>query len=94
MGTDEIWKKIPDYNYSISNYGRIRNDANNKIKSVRRKNYMLVTDLYKDGKRYMLNVIRMQAELFIRHVEDYERVWHKDGDVRNNFIDNIEIVHK
>lgn len=92
MEHEESWKKIPNFNYSISNYGRIRNDSNGKIKSTRRKNFLIVVDLYKDGKRYMINVTRMEAELFSRHIEDNERVWHKDGDWRNNYIDNLKIV--
>ena len=92
MAKEEEWKKIPDFEYSISNYARIRNDKYNKIKEARRKKYMLVTDLYKDGKRYMLNVVRMEAHLFIRPLQENERIKHIDGDSRNNFIENLEIV--
>lgn len=89
---EEEWKKIPGFEYSISNYARIRNDKNNKIKATRIKNYIKVVDLYKNGKRYMLNVVRMEAHLFIRPVLKGERIKHIDGDSRNNFIDNLEIV--
>ncbi|WP_405317566.1 NUMOD4 domain-containing protein [Faecalibacillus faecis] len=92
MAKEEEWKKIPDFEYSISNYARIRNDKNNKIKATRIKNYIKVVDLYKNGKRYMLNVVRMEAHLFIRPVLKGERIKHIDGDSRNNFIDNLEIV--
>ena len=94
METEEVWKKIPEFEYSISNYARIRNDKNGKIKGTRIKNYMLVTDLYKNGQRYMLNVVRMEVHLFIRPLEKNERIKHIDGDSRNNFINNLEIVSK
>jgi len=94
IGEEEIWKKIPEFEYSISNYGHIRNDKNNKLKATRIKNYMRVVDLYKDGKRYMLNVVRMEANLFIRPVLKSERIRHIDGDSRNNFVNNLEIVCK
>ena len=37
-GEDEEWKKIPQFDYSISNYGQIRNDKNGTMKKVRRHN--------------------------------------------------------
>lgn len=94
MGEEELWQKIPNFQYSISNYARIRNDNSGQIKSTRRKKYLLVTDLYKDGKRFMINVVRMEAELFLRHLENNETVRHIDGDIRNNYIKNLKIVCK
>ncbi len=94
MGEEEIWMQIPDFEYSISNYGHIRNDKSKKIKATRIKNYIRVVDLYKEGKRYMLNVVRMEAHLFIRPVLKGERIKHIDGDSRNNFIGNLEIVSR
>ena len=94
MKREETWIQIPQFEYSISNYARIRNDKNGKIKEARRKNYMLVVDLYKEGKRYTINVVRLEATLFIRPLLKNERVRHIDGDSRNNFINNLEIVSK
>ena len=91
-GIDEEWKQIPGFTYSISNYGEIRNDKNGKIKASRVKNFMLVVDLYKDAKRYTINVVRIEANLFIRPLQKNERVKHKDRDSRNNYIGNLEIV--
>lgn len=48
---EEEWKKIPQFDYSISNYGRIRNDKNGKLKSLRYHRWMIQVDIYKDGRK-------------------------------------------
>lgn len=91
---DEEWKKIKDFNYSLSNYGRVRNDLTNKIKNPRFHNWILQVDIYKNGKRYTVNIKRMVANLFIRELNQNEKVITKDGDIRNNYYKNLEIVSK
>lgn len=93
-GEDEEWKKIPQFDYSISNYGQIRNDKNGTMKKVRRHKWQVTTDIYKDGKRYTLSVPRLEACLFIRKVEKNEIVIHIDGQAMNNYYKNLEIVSK
>lgn len=93
-GEDEEWKKIPQFEYSISNYGQIRNDKTGKMKKVRRHKWQVTTDIYKDGKRYTLSVPRLEACLFIRKVEKNEIVIHIDGQAMNNYYKNLEIVSK
>lgn len=94
IGSDEEWKQIPNFQYSISNYGRIRNDKTGKLKNPRRHNWILQVDIYKDGKRYTINVPRMEARLFIRELNENERVSYVDGDMRNNYCKNLKIVSK
>lgn len=89
---DEEWKQIPGFTYSLSNWGRVRNDKNGKLKSVRNHRWIIQVDIYKDGKRYTLNVPRMEANLFIRPVKENERVTYIDGDRRNNYYKNLKIV--
>lgn len=89
---EEKWKQIPGFEYSLSNYGRTRSDKTKKIKSSRIKNYMRVVDLYKDGKRYTLNVVRMEANLFIRELLPEERIVHIDNNINNNFYKNLKII--
>ena len=89
---DEKWKKIPNFDYSMSNYGRTRNDKTKKIKSARIHRWMVQTDIYKNGKRYTISVPRAVASLFIRPLESWERVKYIDGDKRNNYYKNLEIV--
>lgn len=89
---DEEWKQIPGFTYSLSNWGRVRNDKNGKLKAVRNHRWVIQVDIYKDGKRYTVNVPRMEANLFIRPVKDNERVTYIDGDRRNNWYKNLKIV--
>lgn len=91
---DEEWKKIPEFNYSISNYCRIRNDKNGKLMRLRHHKWRIQTDIYKDGKKYTINVPRLCANLFIRKVEIDERVSFIDGDKRNTYYKNLKIVSK
>lgn len=91
---NEKWKKIPGFNYSMSNYGRTRNDVSKKIKAARIHRWMVQTDIYKDGKRYTISVPRMEASLFIRPLKSNERVTYIDGDKRNNYYKNLKIVCK
>lgn len=91
---DEKWKYIEGTNYSISNYGRVRNDKNGKIKSPRWHRWILQIDIYKNGKRYTCGVARLTAHYFIRHVKENERVTYIDGDARNNYYKNLKIVSK
>lgn len=89
---DEEWKQIPGFTYSLSNWGRVRNDKNGKLKATRNHRWIIQVDIYKDGKRYTVNVPRMEAHLFIRPVKDNERVTYIDGDRRNNWYKNLKIV--
>lgn len=91
---DEEWKQIPGFTYSLSNWGRVRNDKNGKIKSLRYHRWAIQTDIYKDGKRFTIDVPRLEAHLFIRFVKENERVTYIDGDRRNNYYKNLKIVSK
>ena len=91
---NEEWKQIPGFQYSISNYGRVRNDKNGKIKQTRYDKWLIRVDIFKDNKKYTVNVCRLEAELFIRKLKDNERVIHIDGDARNNYYKNLKIVSK
>ena len=94
MEFEEEWEQIPGFEYSISNYGHIRNDKNGKMKSLRYHRWIIQVDIYKDGKRYTIDVARMEASLFIRRLEKNERVSFIDGDRRNMFYKNLKIVSK
>lgn len=91
---EEVWKKIPQFEYSVSNYGRIRNDKNGKLKNPRYHNWIYQVDIYKNGKRYTVSVPRLEANLFIRKVMDDEKVTYIDGDRRNNYYKNLKIIKK
>lgn len=93
----ELWKKICYENhesiYSVSSYGRIRNDKRNKILKQRRdkEDGYLYVNLY-DGKKHKnFNVHRIVAIAFCikrNSVEDVH-VHHIDSNKDNNKINNL-----
>ena len=94
---DEKWLDIKDYEglYKISDNGKVYSfivgrelsQTNNKTG----KGYLYV-DLHKNGKRRRYLVHRLVAEHFIVNNENKPYVNHKDGDTKNNIVNNLEWV--
>ena len=93
----EVWKKI-DQNmypkgkfgqtYSVSNYGRVRNDKTGRILKPRkgRKGYLRVNLV---GKDFMIH--RLVALTFIKNKnKNFDQVNHIDGNKENNHVSNLE----
>ena len=93
---NEIWKYIPNYNhdYQVSNLGRIKS-FKKKPRILRQsktpKHYNNV-NLCKEGKTISSLVHRLVAQAFIPNPENKPEVNHKDGNPRNNCVDNLEWV--
>lgn len=89
----ENWKDIPNYEglYEISNLGRIRNVITKHIKTpfVSNNGYLKVR-LYKNdgGKNYSIH--RLVAQSFIPNPCYFKEVNHKDEDILNNTVQNLE----
>lgn len=90
----EEWQSIKDFNYSVSNYGRVKNNTTNKFKELRVGRYGFQINLWDKSKSKMFTMSRLVANYFIREVKENERVRHIDGDIRNNYYKNLEIVSK
>ena len=91
---DEIWERISILNYEISNYGRIRNINSKKLKSLKFQKYGMQVVLWQNSKGYTITISRLVANIFIRHVNKNERVKHINGNIRDNYYKNLEIVSK
>lgn len=103
---DEVWKDIPQYegHYQISNYGRVKSlkrtivDSRGISKTVNGKilvaqvkdNGYLQVSLWRNNKGKMEYVHRLVAMAFIPNPENKPTVNHKDLDVQNNYVDNLE----
>jgi len=86
------WKKIVDFpNYSVSNFGEVRNDKKNTYMgySFDAKGYYRVA-LSKNNKRYAKRVHRLVAQAFLPNPENKEQVNHLDGNKLNNNVCNLE----
>ena len=95
-----IWKPVVGYEglYEVSNTGLVKSLGNSithktphllKIRNNGRCGYCRV-QLYKNGISKMKSVHRLVAEAFIPNPNDYPLINHKDEDVTNNHIDNLE----
>ena len=91
---NEEWKEIDGFNYSVSNYGRVKNNTTNKFKELRIGKYGYQINLWNKSKSKMFTLSRLVANYYRREVKDSERVRHIDGDTRNNYFKNLEIVNR
>ena len=92
---NEVWKDIPNYEglYQASNYGKIISLHYKKTKELkpRKANHgYLKVALFKNGIRKEISVHRMIATLFLDNPNGYNEVNHKDENVTNNFVCNLE----
>jgi hypothetical protein len=84
--TEEIWKQIPNYDYFISTFGRVKN-KNDRILTLKNNNDYLYARL---GRKKTLSVHRLVATIFILNPNDYNEVNHIDGNRSNNNVSNLE----
>jgi len=88
----EKFKKIKGYeNYSVSNYGRIRNDKTGRILKPQKNTWgYLFVGLYENGVCKNYRIHRLVALAFIPNVFGKRTINHIDGVKINNFVDNLE----
>lgn len=87
-----MWKKITrNKNYSINEQGQVKNDNTSHLKKpfTNKQNGYLMIDLYKNNKSEKVPIHRLVAEAFIPNDENKLTVDHKDGNRKNNSIDNL-----
>lgn len=94
----EEWRDIKGYEgrYKISNLGRCSSLLSKKapqgtdlVPQLRNNGYE-VYHLRKEGKSYMRLAHRLVAEAFIPNPNKLPTVNHKDGNKRNNHVENLE----
>lgn len=95
MKMNEIWKKVVldgvEYNYLVSNLGRVKSLHNNIIlkQGDSAYGYKLVT-LSKHNETRTIGVHRLVAIMFIPNPQELPVVNHKDENKTNNCVDNLE----
>jgi hypothetical protein len=87
----ERWKVIDEYdNYSVSTYGRVRNDKTNKtLKHKTEKNGYHRVCLCVNGKKKSMYIHRIVAVAFIDNPLNKQCVDHINNDRKNNNISNL-----
>ena len=93
----EIWKDIAWYNwlYQVSNLGRIfsqkrRNTKGGILRPWSNPQGYEIASIYKDGKQCYHTVHRLVALAFIPQIEWKDQVNHKNGDKKDNRVENLE----
>ena len=82
---------IENVKYSVSNFGRIRNNKTNKfLKGFKDSWGYLCMDYKIEGTRYFKKIHRLIAVAFIPNPEDKEQIDHIDNNKTNN---NINYIH-
>lgn len=88
------YKRIKDFNnYLIGNNGEVYNTKTQHSKRPTSNNSgkgYLYVDLYNLNKRKRVYIHRLVAEYFIFNPNNKPYVNHKDGNSRNNNVDNLE----
>lgn len=90
----EEWKDIWGYEglYEVSNLGRVRNKSGHIMKTQRGWNGEMAIGLSKDGHQIKFYISRLVARAFIPNPNNYWRINHKDLNVVNDCVDNLEWV--
>jgi len=88
---DEKWKlykKINKSIYYISDNGRVKNKNKIlKLNNTNNRGYLFVAI---NNKKHMIHI--MVAKKFIQNINNYPMVNHKDGDMKNNHVSNLEWI--
>ncbi len=94
----EVWRKIKNYPYKISNFGRVKRikSANGTrigkiLKLLIHSHGYLYVRLYKKEKKGKdFRIHRLVAESFLGPCPDGKEVNHKDGNKKHNKVSNLE----
>lgn len=87
----EEWRVITDYpNYSVSNFGNVKNNKTNKLMRQNVKGGYCCLSLVNNKKNYTFRVHRLVALAFIPNPDNKPTVNHKDKNKCNNKLENLE----
>ncbi len=88
----EEWRKIDGYdNYSISNFGRVRNDKTKKIRKtyINKEGYSALNLSNNNGVLKKISIHRLVGLAFIPNLENLQQIHHIDNNPSNNNVNNL-----
>lgn len=88
----EVWKESYVPGYYVSNTGNVRNSIGKLMSQQENHNGYMVLHLKVNDVQTTVRVHRMVAIAFIPNPENKPQVNHKDGNKKNNCVDNLEWV--
>lgn len=91
---EEIWKPIPNFEkiYEVSSLGRIRRLPSKRIRSIDYATHYPSILLSENGIHHTYRVHRLVALAFLPKIKGKNHVNHKDGNIKNNQVNNLEWV--
>ena len=91
----EEFKIIPNYeNYSISNYGTLKNNKTNRIMKTWLSNGYIYCRIINDNGHKKTTIHNLVALCFIGNRPDKADIDHKDRNKSNNHIENLHYCSK
>lgn len=89
----EEWRVISDFtNYSVSNFGNVKNNKTNKLLKLNKKAGYYHVSLTNNTTRKNFKVHRLVCFAFLENPENKPEVNHKDKNKLNNNLENLEWV--
>lgn len=93
MSFIEVWKQIGKTDYEASSTGKVRfSITKRELSQCNSATGYMQTRFTRDGKAKSCLVHRVVAEAFLGPCPEGKEVNHKDGDRKNNKIDNLEYL--
>lgn len=90
----EKWKRIDEFPYEISNYGRVKSHNNTRSRKTKIINGTIMKNGYRtvsiNKKKYYVH--RLVGKFFVEGYKEGLHINHKDGDKLNNYYKNLEWV--
>lgn len=93
--TNEIWKQIPNTPYSISSYGRARNDKKDLLLTPVRETHGIhykYTIWNNNKQRTYISIKRVVYQMFVGDIPNDMQVVHINKDASDNRVDNLKLI--